>query len=58
MASALACVGLAVSDQTELQQLMTRAHRAAGETGVFDGVHVGRWEDDSGAALILGLAVR
>ena len=24
------------------------------ETGVFDGVHVGRWEDDSGAALVLG----
>jgi hypothetical protein len=54
VASALACVGLAVSDQTELQQLVTRAHRAAGQAGVFDGIHVGRWEDDSGAALILG----
>ncbi|MGH3176356.1 MAG: hypothetical protein ACRDPF_21150 [Streptosporangiaceae bacterium] len=54
MTSALACVGLAVSDETELQQLVTRAHRAAGQTGVFDGVHVGRWEDDSGAALVLG----
>ena len=54
MTSALACVGLAVSDETELRQLVTRAHRAAGETGVFDGVHVGRWEDDSGAALVLG----
>jgi hypothetical protein len=52
--SALACVGLAVSDETGLQQLVTRAHRAAGQTGVFDGVHVGRWEDDSGAALVLG----
>jgi hypothetical protein len=52
--SALACVGLAVSDETELRQLVTRAHRAADETGVFDGVHVGRWEDDSGAALVLG----
>ena len=54
VASALACVGLAVSDETELRQLVTRAHRAAGETGVFDGVQVGRWEDDSGAALVLG----
>jgi hypothetical protein len=52
--SALACVGLAVSDETELRQLVTRAHRAAGQTGVFDGVQVGRWEDDSGAALVLG----
>ena len=54
MTSALACVGLAISDGTELRQLVTWAHRAAGETGVFDGVHVGRWEDDSGAALVLG----
>src|SRR6476660_5522987 len=52
--SALACVGLAVSDETELRQLVTRAHQAVRETGVFDGVHAGRWEDDSGAALVLG----
>ena len=33
---------------------MTSAHRAVRETGVFGGVHVGRWQDDSGAVLILG----
>src|SRR5690349_1095422 len=54
MASALACVGLAVSDKDELQWLVTSARRAICETGIFDGVHVGRWQDDSGAALILG----
>ncbi len=54
MTSALACVGLAVSDETGLDWLVTRAHRAAREIGVFGGVHVGRWQDDSGATLILG----
>ncbi len=54
VASALACVGLAVSDKAELGWLVTSAHRAARETGVFDGVHVGRWKDDSGAVLVLG----
>ena len=54
MTSALACVGLAVSDETELGWLVTSAHRAVRETGVFGGVHVGRWQDDSGAALMLG----
>ena len=54
MTSALACVGLAVSDADELQWLVTSAHRAIGETGVFGGIRVGRWQDDSGAALILG----
>ena len=54
MTSALACVGLAVSDETGLDWLVTRAHRAVREIGVFGGVHVGRWQDDSGATLILG----
>ena len=54
MTSALACVGLAVSDETELDWLVTSAHRAVRETGVFGSVHVGRWQDDSGAVLILG----
>jgi hypothetical protein len=52
--STLACVGLSVSDKTELDWLVTSAHRAVRETGVFDGVQVGRWHDDSGTALILG----
>ena len=54
MTSALACVGLAVSDKDELQWLVASAHRAIRQTGIFDGVHVERWQDDSGAALILG----
>ena len=54
MTSALACVGLSVSDEAGLGWLVTSAHRAVRETGVFDGVHVGRWQDDSGAVLILG----
>jgi hypothetical protein len=52
--SALACVGLEVSDADELQWPVTSAHHAIGETGIFGGVRVGRWQDDSGAALILG----
>ena len=54
MTSALACVGLAVRDEAELSSLVTGAYRAVRETGVFGGVHVGRWQDDSGAVLILG----
>jgi hypothetical protein len=54
VSSALARVGLSVSDEAELGWLVTSAHRAVRETGVFDGVHAGRWQDDSGASLILG----
>ena len=52
--SALACVGLSVRDEAELSSLVTRAWRTVRETGVYAGVHVGRWQDDSGAVLILG----
>ena len=55
MSSALACVGLAVSDEAEFSWLLKSACTAIREIGTFDGVHVGRWQDDSGAALILGL---
>lgn len=54
MASNLACIGLAVSDTAELAQLFNTAMRSVHEVGVYDGVHVGRWQDDSGAALIFG----
>ena len=54
VASNLACIGLAVNDGTELGQLVTAAHRSARQIGVYDGVQVARWQDDSGAALILG----
>ena len=29
-------------------------HRAASEIGVFDGVYVGCWQDDSGVAMVPG----
>ena len=54
MTSALACVGLSVRDEAELSSLVTRAWRTVRETGVYGGVHVGRWQDASGAVLILG----
>jgi hypothetical protein len=55
VSSALACVGLAVSDEAELDRMLKRVYPNVREVGFFDGVHVGRWQDDSGAALILGL---
>ena len=54
MTSALACVGQSVRDGAELSSLVTRAWRTVHETGVYAGIHVGRWQDDSGATLILG----
>ena len=55
MSSALASVGLAVSDEAEFGWLLKSACTDIREIGTFDGVRVGRWQDDSGAALILGL---
>ena len=54
MASNLACIGLAVSDTAELAHLLNTVWPSVREIGAYDGVHVGRWQDDSGAALILG----
>ena len=54
VASNLACIGLAAGDQTGLAQLIAAAHRSAREVGVFDDVHIGRWQDGSGAVLIFG----
>ncbi len=54
MASNLACIGLAVGDAAEFGQLVATIHRSAREADVYDGVHVARWQHDSGAALILG----
>ena len=53
MASPLACIGLAVDGDAGFQQLMKRVSPDISETVVGD-VHVGHWQDDSGAALILG----
>jgi hypothetical protein len=55
MSSALACLGLAVSDDAEFDVLLKHALLGLREIGTFGGVWVGRWQDDSGAALILGL---
>jgi hypothetical protein len=55
MASNLACVGLDVADPGELSRLVERADAAARPSGTFDGVRVVRWQDPSGAALVLGL---
>lgn len=55
MSSALACIGLAVRDEAEFSWLLKSACMAIREISTFDGVHVGQWLDDSGAALILGL---
>jgi hypothetical protein len=55
MSSALACIGLAVSDDAEFSLLLKNALLGIREIGTFGGVYVGRWQDDSGAALVLGL---
>lgn len=47
-------LGLQVSGDTGLDQLVTAAHRSAREIGVFDGVHLGQRQDESGAVAILG----
>jgi hypothetical protein len=43
-----------VSNPAELGQLIKTVYRSVREVGVYDGIHVGRWQDDSGAVLILG----
>lgn len=47
MSSALACVGLAASDGSELERLLKSVYPDVRGIGFFDGVHVGRWQDDS-----------
>jgi hypothetical protein len=55
VSTALACAGLGVSGEAHFSWLLKSACTAIREIGTFDGVHVGRWQDDSGATLILGL---
>lgn len=55
MSSNLACVGLAIADPPrELGHLVELASATAQSAGTFDGVRVMRWQDPSGAALVLG----
>ena len=56
VASNLACVGLAVADVDELQSLVSRVVLFAERIGKVDGIDVMRWEDPSGARLVLGLS--
>jgi hypothetical protein len=55
VSSALACLGLAASDGDEFNVLLKHALTGTREIGTFGGVYVGRWQDDSGAILTLGL---
>ena len=52
--STLACVGLEVTEPGELIRLLRDAGCAAQPAGTFDGVSVMRWQDPSGAALVIG----
>jgi hypothetical protein len=55
VASNLACVGLAVADDDELQRLISRTVRRSRLIGRRGGVAVRRWEDPSGARLVFGM---
>jgi hypothetical protein len=52
--SPLACVGLAIANADRLSSLLYLAADRAASAGEFDGIRVLRWQDPSGAALILG----
>ena len=52
--STLACVGLEVTEPGELIRLLQDAGCTAQPAGTFDGVSVMRWQDPSGAALVIG----
>jgi hypothetical protein len=49
-----ACVGLAVADSHELGHLVYLIGPSAELTGEFNGIRVMRWQDPSGASLVLG----
>jgi hypothetical protein len=55
MASNLACVGLAVANEAELSALIRAVRPNAFGFGHVAGVELLRWEDPSGARLVLGL---
>jgi hypothetical protein len=55
VSSTLACVGLAVKNQDELQSLLERIGPRAQELGRVGRLRVLRWQDPSGARLVLGV---
>jgi hypothetical protein len=58
MASNMECIGLDVADEEALDRLLDRVLPDAVELGRWGGVQVLRWEDPSGARLVLGLRRR
>ncbi|MEU2610282.1 hypothetical protein ABZ570_01640 [Micromonospora sp. NPDC007271] len=55
MTSNLACVGLGVADRAGMRQLVSLALASAERLGEADGIAVLRWQDPSGARLVLGV---
>ena len=53
MGSNLACIGLDVADQEGLTALIARTSRDSHRSDVAGGVTVNRWEDPSGAVLVI-----
>lgn len=55
MPSNLECLGLGVADHAELERLLGVAVPAARPLGEIDGISVVRWEDSSGARLVMSV---
>ena len=56
MASTLGCIGLAVDDDEGLARLLARVVPQAAPLGSAAGIDVLRWQDPSGARIVLGIA--
>lgn len=54
MATHLATIGLGTNGQQAFQKLVMEANKAAQQQELVRGVRVRRWEDSSGAAVVLG----
>jgi hypothetical protein len=55
MPSNLECLGLGVADQAELERLLDGAVAEARRLGEVDGISVLRWQDRSGARLVMSV---
>jgi hypothetical protein len=54
MATHLACIGLGTGGEQDFQRLVVQTNQDAQRQEVVRGVRVRRWEDGSGAAVVLG----
>jgi hypothetical protein len=54
MASHLGCIGLGTGSEQEFERLVVHSAKEAQQEEVVRGVRVRRWEDGSGAAVVLG----